>query len=72
MTVVRLSWNLDIPTPWNLVCSRAIEVFGLPGERYITHPTQDYMEFHFRDPRDATLFVLEHTGQIEINVVEEI
>jgi hypothetical protein len=49
-----------------------MEVFGLPGDRYITHPTQDYMEFHFRDPRDATLFVLEHTGQIEINVVKEI
>lgn len=72
MTVVRLAWNLDSPTPWNLVCARAMEVFGLPGDRYITHPTQDYMEFQFRDPRDATLFVLEHGGQIEIELVKEI
>lgn len=72
MTVVRLSWNLDTPTPWNEVCARTMEVFGLPGDRYITHPTQDYLEFTFKDPEDATLFLLEHTGQITIEVVKEI
>jgi hypothetical protein len=49
-----------------------MEVFGLPGDRYITHPTQDYLEFTFKDPEDATLFLLEHTGQITIEVVKEI
>jgi hypothetical protein len=71
LTVVRVGWNLNSPTPWNEVTARALEVFGLPGDRYITHLTQDYLEYHFRDPHDATLFVLEHSGQIDIAVVQD-
>ena len=71
LTVVRVGWNLNSPTPWNQVTARALEVFGLPGDRYLTHPTQDYLEFHFCDPHDATLFVLEHSGSITINMVKE-
>jgi len=71
LTVVRVGWNLNSPTPWNEVTARALEVFGLPGDRYITHLTQDFMEYHFRDPHDATLFVLEHSGQIDIKVVQD-
>lgn len=68
-TVVRVSWNLNSPTPWNQVTARALEQFGLPGDRYITNLTQEFMEYHFRDPHDATLFVLEHSGNIEIETV---
>ncbi len=57
LTVVRVGWNLNSLTPWNEVTARALEVFGLPGDRYVTHLTQDYLEYHFRDPYDATLFV---------------
>lgn len=71
LTVVRVGWNLNSPTPWNEVTARALEVFGLPGDRYITHLTQDFMEYHFRDPHDATLFLLEHSGQINIEIVQE-
>lgn len=71
LTVVRVAWNLNSPTPWNLVTARALEVFGLPGHRYRTHLTQDFMEYHFCDPHDATLFVLEHLGQIDIQVAQE-
>jgi hypothetical protein len=60
---------LNSPTPWNEVTARALEVFGLPGDRYITHLTQDHMEYHFRDPHDATLFLLEHSGMINIELV---
>ena len=69
LTVVRVGWNLNSPTPWNEVTARALEVFGLPGDRYVTHLTQDYLEYHFRDPHDATLFVLEHGGNIDITIV---
>lgn len=69
LTVVRVGWNLNSPTPWNEVTARALEVFGLPGDRYITHLTQDHMEYHFRDPHDATLFLLEHSGMINIELV---
>ena len=71
LTVVRVGWNLNSLTPWNEVTARALEVFGLPGDRYVTHLTQDYLEYHFRDPYDATLFVLEHSGQIDIEVVQD-
>lgn len=71
LTVVRVGWNLNSLTPWNEVTARALEVFGLPGDRYITHLTQDFLEYHFRDPHDATLFVLEHSGQIDIEVVQD-
>lgn len=71
LTVVRVAWNLDSPTPWNEVSARAIECFGLPGDRYFTHLTQDFMEYHFRDPHDATLFVLEHSGNIRIEVIKD-
>jgi hypothetical protein len=71
LTVVRVGWNLNSPTPWNKVSARALEVFGLPGDRYITHLTQEFLEYHFRDPCDATLFLLEHSGQIHIEVVQE-
>ena len=58
-TRVRILWqeNHDIPT-WNQTCVWAIEQFGLPGDRYVTHATEDYMDFYFVDERDAILFQL--------------
>ena len=58
-TRVRISWqeNHNIPT-WNETCIWAIEQFGLPGDRYVTHATEDYMDFYFVDERDAILFQL--------------
>jgi len=58
-TRVRISWqeNHDIPT-WNKTCAWAVEHFGLPGHRYETHATEDYMDFYFTDERDAILFEL--------------
>ena len=43
---------------WNQACARGIEVFGLPGDRYITHARSDSMTWHFRDHRDLVLFLL--------------
>jgi hypothetical protein len=58
-TRVRISWqeNHDIPT-WNETCAWAVEQFGLPGDRYFTHATEEYMDFYFADARDAILFEL--------------
>lgn len=58
-TRVRISWqeNHDIPT-WNETCAWAVEQFGLPGDRFSTHATEEYMDFYFRDERDAILFQL--------------
>ena len=58
-TRVRISWqeNHDIPS-WNQTCAWAVEQFGLPGDRYLTHATEEYMDFYFTDERDAILFEL--------------
>ena len=58
-TRVRISWqeNHDIPT-WNETCAWAVEKFGLPGDRFTTHATEEYMDFYFKDERDAIVFEL--------------
>ena len=58
-TRVRIPWqeNHDIPT-WNQTCAWAVEQFGLPGDRYETHATEEYMDFYFKDERDAIIFEL--------------
>jgi hypothetical protein len=58
-TRVRISWQEthDIPT-WNETCAWAVEQFGLPGDRFTTHATEDYMDFYFVDERDAIYFEL--------------
>ena len=58
-TRVRIPWktNHDIPT-WNQKCAWAVETFGLPGDKFDTHATEDYMDFYFKDERDAILFEL--------------
>ncbi len=45
-TRVRIPWqtNHDIPT-WNQKCAWAVETFGLPGDKFDTHATEDYMDF---------------------------
>ena len=48
----------DTVSQWEEVCVWALEQFGLPGDRYTTHPVEYYMDFVFRDSRDAIYFKL--------------
>jgi len=58
-TRVRISWQEgDTINNWNETCAWAIEQFGLPGNKFETHATEDYMDFYFKDERDAILFEL--------------
>ena len=58
-TRVRISWQKgDTINNWNETCAWAIEQFGLPGNKFETHATEDYMDFYFKDERDAILFQL--------------
>ena len=54
MTEVRVDWQAgdDIPL-WDKKCISVLERFGLPGDKYETEITADYMIFHFDDPEDA-------------------
>ena len=58
-TRVRISWQIghDIHQ-WNRTCVWVVMKFGLPGDKYETHATEEYMDFYFKDERDAIIFEL--------------
>jgi len=59
-TKITLEWTKgrdSIPI-WDEICIWAIEKFGLPGDKFTWHPTEDYMIFDFVDERDAVHFML--------------
>lgn len=43
---------------WDTLCANAIELFGLPGNRYITDISEQSMTWSFRNEQDALLFKL--------------
>ena len=43
---------------WDTLCAEAVELFGLPGDRYITDISEFSMTWSFRDDKDAVLFRL--------------
>ena len=56
---VRIPWKMgDNITTWDDICAWAIEQFGLPGQRFFTHPCERYLEFNFFDEKDALFFRL--------------
>ena len=54
-TVIRVQWTKGMDYKWNELCADVVEVFGLPGNRFISRPTVDYMDFHFKSKKDADL-----------------
>ena len=52
---VRIDWNNQSVPWWNECCAMVLEVFGLPGDRFIYHPFEDFMEFHFKNEKDWQL-----------------
>lgn len=59
-TLVQLKWGKGKDTTyfWNSACAWAIEQFGLPGQNYVTHPTENHMDFLFKHEKDAILMTL--------------
>jgi len=53
--VVRLPWTGQSGVWWNEACADIMEVFGLPGDRFTSHPTAEYMDFYFKSEKDAQL-----------------
>ena len=43
-------------THWNEVCAWGVEHMGLPGDRYCTEITEEYMIWNFMDRKDQLLF----------------
>jgi hypothetical protein len=55
---VRVALHHNDVLSWDRICTDAIELFGLPGQRYITDLGGNSMDWIFRDSRDAVLFKL--------------
>ena len=62
--VVPWSSKLDTVSAWNEICAQGMEMFGLPGGRYITDANVNDMTWYFRDPHDALLMTLKFSEQL--------
>jgi len=51
---VKIYWkNGDTLSAWDEKCIQLMEVFGLPGGKYITTFCEDFLEISFYNERDA-------------------
>lgn len=56
---VSIPWKKGTKTnDWNLICAYAMEQFGLPGQNFVAHATEDNMDFYFKEEKDAIFFSL--------------
>ncbi len=57
MVKIHIPWNSknNRLSQWNDICADIVEHFGLPGDRYVTEVTEDYMDFNFHDDRDGLM-----------------
>jgi hypothetical protein len=63
--VVPWSSKLDTVSAWNEICAQGMEMFGLPGDRYITDANVTDMTWWFRDKHDALLMTLKFSEQLQ-------
>ena len=52
---VKVSWDNQSVPWWNECCAMVLEVFGLPGDRFVYTPHEDCMTFKFNNKKDADL-----------------
>ena len=50
---------------WDDLCANAVELFGLPGDRYITDISERSMTWSFRSDQDAVLFRLKFSEVVQ-------
>ena len=48
----------DTMAYWDRLCVASIEMFGCPGDKFVTDISADRMIWSFRDPKDAFIFKL--------------
>jgi hypothetical protein len=53
--VVSIPWQGQKEYWWNETCTDILEVFGLPGDRFTSHPSENKMDFYFKTEKDAQL-----------------
>lgn len=53
MNEILVPWEQQSNTWWNEICAKVVEHFGLPGDRYSSHPSEHHMRFVFKNEKDA-------------------
>ena len=55
-----MDWRLGQDTDewWNRACAWVMEEYGLPGNKYKTELTENYMIFDFNEKEDAAMTAL--------------
>ena len=53
--LVSIPWKGQKEYWWNQACADVVEVFGLPGGRFTSHPKMNQMNFLFKSEKDADL-----------------
>ena len=62
--VIPWSPQLDTVMAWNELCAQGMEMFGLPGNRYITDANVNDMTWWFKDEQDALLMTLKFSESL--------
>lgn len=59
-STVRIPWSIETDNGvwWGKVCAWAVERFGLPGDRFIAHANEMYMDFIFESNKDALVMAI--------------
>jgi len=52
---VIVDWHGQGNLWWNETCALVLEVFGLPGNRFVYTPSEDFMTFCFKSKKDADI-----------------
>lgn len=55
MAKITVPWENQSNVWWNDTCAKIIEHFGLPGDRYTTELSPDWMQFDFNTDQDALM-----------------
>ena len=59
MHKVRMFWmSHDDVEMWNERMAWVVESFGVPGERWVSHAKEDWIDIHFYKEEDAVMFKL--------------
>lgn len=55
--IINIPWSPKASqlTQWNEITASIVEHFGLPGDKYTTEVTEDYMNFKFHNDQDGLM-----------------
>jgi hypothetical protein len=62
--IIPWSSKLDTVSSWTEICAQGMEMFGLPGNRYVTDANVNDMTWWFRTEQDALLMTLKFSERV--------